>query len=199
MELIDSDKLDSNSNNKNFFIKKFTLPLYIWFLDFEGKLISSEIYAIHAIPLKDKSVQLGMINAPIFDLSGEIEAPWIDSKNEIIIENPISIESLNIQANNDTNITTATTIATVDVHEVDSQPPGKKMKMIQKTRSFIHDGYQKVETYNELVPCDDDNEEMETKAHTAAEAIIPAPTPATQTQAQPKSKQSSMMNFFKKK
>ena len=141
-----------------------------------------------------------MINAPIFDLSGEIEAPWIDSKNEIIINNPVNIESLNIsaQANNSTTTTTATaTAAIVDVHEVDSQPPGKKMKMIQKTRSFMHDGYQQVETYNELVPCDDEDEEMESKTQTA-EIIKPA-LAAKQTQAQPKSKQSSMMNFFKKK
>jgi len=141
-----------------------------------------------------------MINAPIFDLSGEIEAPWIDSNNEIIINNAVNIESLNInmQANNSTTTTTATTTAIVDVHEVDSQPPGKKMKMIQKTRSFMHDGYQQVETYNELVPCnDEEEEEIESKTQTA-EITKPGPV-ATQTQAQPKSKQSSMMNFFKKK
>lgn len=135
-----------------------------------------------------------MINAPIFDLTGDIVAPWIESKNEIVINTPSSDVINTTAIANTKNTTTVNPMSSV-ANEVASQPPEKKMKIIQKTRTFMHDGYQQVETYNELVPCDD--EEMTDKP------VINALTNATQTPsaapAQTKSKQSSMMSFFKKK
>lgn len=141
-----------------------------------------------------------MINAPIFDFSGEIEAPWIEkSKNEIIITNP-PIESLNIQTDK-SNTIDSTTASNTKIDEVASQPPEKKMKMIQKTRTFMHDGYQQVETYNELVPCDDEDFERvrATENPDSNFSASQSQAPAPQIPAQPKSKQSSMMSFFKKK
>lgn len=166
------------------------------FLDVKGKkVLSSEIYAIHAIPLKDKSVQLGMINVPIFDVTGEIEAPWIDKTDNIITSvQPGAnngVQNAHISTNKPTSsvMSNTQTVVTNDAaHEIASQPPGKKMKMVQKTRTFMHDGYQQVETYNELVPCDDNEmEETITK------------TQPSQPAAPAKAKQSSMMSFFKKK
>lgn len=160
-------------------------------LDVTGEVISSEIYAIHAIPLKDKSVQLGMINVPIFDVIGEIEAPWIESKvPEIITNIPTErVEPAAIVQSGNPVVQSAQPLSQTSQpdHTIEaSQPPGKKMKMVQKTRTFMHDGYQQVETYNELVEV----EEEETRVETPKPAA-----PAAQT----KSKQSSMMSFFKKK
>ncbi len=156
----------------------------------ERNVLSSEIYAIHAIPLKDKSVQFGMINVPIFDVAGEIEAPWIDKTENTISYVQSGVQNAQISSNKPASSTTTpntqpTVINPVE-NEVASQPPGKKMKMVQKTRTFMHDGYQQVETYNELVPCDDNELEI-------------AKTQPTQPAAPAKAKQSSMMSFFKKK
>lgn len=174
------------------------------FLDSIGsnKIISLEIYAIHAVPLRDKPVQLGMINVPIFDLPGEIEAPWINSENFPKIQSSeesklaaMTKESLEIteeptnedEAKSDDRHT-ASSIA--ESESVDAPPPGKKMKMVKTTRSFMQNGYQMTETVNELVPCDDNDVGMEPVMEQPAAAATAAPA---------KAKQSSMMSFFKKK
>ena len=140
-----------------------------------------------------------MINVPIFDLPGEIIAPWIDSKDFPKIQNSDEIK-LAAMTKESLEITEEPRIATIsaegnngpiETHTefVDAPPPGKKMKMIKSTRTFMQNGYQMTETVNELVPCDDDDVDMEsvTSAKTAA-AAPPV-----------KAKQSSMMSFFKKK
>lgn len=161
------------------------------------KIISSEIYAIHAVQLKDKPVQLGMINVPIYDLPGEIVAPWIDSEAFPAIQSSDEVklaamtkESLEIseEPKKDEASFVNRPIESQSSESVDAPPPGKKMKMIKTTRTFMQNGYQMTETVNELVPCDD-NEDVEMESAPAAK---PAAAPV-------KAKQSSMMSFFKKK
>jgi hypothetical protein len=63
----------------------------------------------------------------------------------------------------------------------------------------MHDGYQQVETYNELVSCDDEDLERVRATENPDSNFSASQAPAPQIPAQPKSKQSSMMSFFKKK
>lgn len=165
--------------------------------------ISSEIYSVHAVPVKDKSVQFGLINVPIFDMKGEIEAPWIDSSKIPEIETTDYMASMKIsnqkhpeiQSKADVQVPSASTNSQsqaqpADSFESQSQPPEKKMKTVPTVRTFMHNGYQMTEVVNELVPCYGDKEEDSTNI---TAAVKPAAAPPA------KSKQSSMMNFFKKK
>ena len=202
LELVDHDKLG------NLHLSSYFILDYIICLDsIPNKIISTEIYAIHAVPLKDKSVQLGLINVPIYDLPGEIEAPWINSENfpkiqnneEVILAAMIkrSVEiteeptnELNTTSDNDRPNETPT----VPNESGDAAPPpGKKMKMVKSTRTFMQNGYQMSETVNELVPCDDTDVDMESNN------ALPAQQPVVVAAAPAKAKQSSMMSFFKKK
>lgn len=134
---------------------------------------------------------------PIYNLPGEIVAPWIDSEAFPAIQSSDEVklaamtkESLEIseEPKKDEAIFVNRPIESQSSESVDAPPPGKKMKMIKTTRTFMQNGYQMTETVNELVPCDDDEDvEME-----SAPAAKPAAAPV-------KAKQSSMMSFFKKK
>lgn len=133
-----------------------------------------------------------MINVPIFDLPGEIEAPWINSDNfpKMQSSEEVKLATMTKESLEITEETKGKPDEAID-ESVDAPPPGKKMKMIKTTRTFMQNGYQMTETVNELVPCDDNDVEME---HT------PVEQPAVSTTAAPaKAKQSSMMSFFKKK
>ena len=161
-------------------------------------------------------MQLGLINVPIFDLAGEISAPWIDLENfpdvskytELALDNnnPISdakvevvanltksVEATSLNLNNPISINSTTN--KIEAETSTQGPPIKKMKMIKKTRNFVENGYQMTEVVNELVPCDDENN-VDTE-----EVAVVKPVAAVSTAAavnKPK-QQSSMMNFFKKK
>ncbi len=168
-----------------------------------------------------------MINVPIFDLAGEISAPWIDLENfpaapkytEVVL-NSNSISDSNISKNNvnqvevdlaksvqDTSISnlnnplsinsTNNKIETEASSSIVQGPPTKKMKMVKKTRTFVENGYQMTEVVNELVPCDDEND-PEAEVVKAA-AVKPEVTPSSAATINKPKQQSSMMNFFNKK
>lgn len=170
-----------------------------------SNLISSEIFAIHAVPIKDKSVQFGLINVPIFDLAGEIEAPWIDSnkfpKIETCDEVALKISEQKLiseeeeESIKEDEITSSSKQAppVQPQSKTDSQPPEKKMKMVPTVRTFMHNGYQMTEVVNEHVPCDGAEDTSSANSTTTSK-----PTPDVSS-VPAKSKQSSMMNFFKKK
>lgn len=159
-------------------------------------MISCEIYAIHAVPLRDRTVQLGMINVPIFDLAGEIEAPWINSPDFTFYDDIKSIDF-------DDKIV----VQVDDSNKLDPTNVGpsaaKKMKMVKTTRTFMENGYQMTEVVNELVPCNDNDKDEDVKM--SNDTNVPVPSKATETSnvsapaVNKPPKQSSMMNFFKKK
>lgn len=165
-------------------------------------MLSTEIFAVHAVALKDKSVQLGMINVPIYDLAGEIQAPWIDTDNFPALPSSDEVklsklaDTLTVEESDKDEPMEQVKIVLAPkksepAHDdlVSQQPPGKRMKMIKKTRTFMENGYQMTEVINELVECEE-GEEVEIVA-----PVVPVAPSATAT----KPKQSSMMSFFKKK
>ena len=176
MELVEAEPTDNNKNKNT-------------------TTISSEIFAIHSVPIKDTSVQFGLIDVPIFDLKGEIEAPWITKLPETSgIE---SFKIVQVDDNVDVDEDEEMEAATIQSSLI---PPVKRMKTVQSVRTFMHNGYQMTEVVNELVPFADNEQEQEIEI--VANAPIPItslPLPAPPPQIPAKAKQSSMMNFFKKK
>ena len=142
-----------------------------------------------------------MINVPIYDVIGEIEAPGIDSSSikiihpihppsaavvvEETVDNHLASAAENLQVVENPQIPISNR-----VDESSSQPPNKKMKLVKKTRTFMQNGYEMVEHYNEMVPCEEEEDELSETVSVKQSAAAPPQT---------KSKQSSMMSFFKKK
>ena len=170
------------------------------------RVLSQDIYSIQLTPLKDKIVQLGMINGPIL-IKPAIDAPWIHAEDDRSkpafslspaepVNCPMQVdapqEAVAPAAETNANVKAPSAFQAAECAAEPAskaaaadEPIPKKMKMVKVPRTFMENGYQMTEMVNELVPCDEGE---------VAEDPKPNPGPKTTT-----AKQGTLLNFFKKK